>query len=163
MTHRRSDSGPACSGVATSRLTSGSSRVAIMRIPTALGCMLSGISVSLISNLFLSRLSDRNACAGAALQTSGSSTDVNKWRPQLPRGQMTPEPATHRGISRGLSKNAMGMKHIISFLLWFKVRGNIIIQCYKMINHASSRLHAGCGTNLVKSASTAPDQDYGTF
>lgn len=32
-----------------------------------------------------------------------------------------------------------------------------------MINHASSRLHAGRGTDLVKSASTAPDQDYGTF
>lgn len=34
----------------------------MMRMPTALGCMLSGIRVSLISNLLPSSVSDRNAC-----------------------------------------------------------------------------------------------------
>ena len=34
----------------------------MMRMPTALGCMLSGINVSLISYLLPSSVSDRNAC-----------------------------------------------------------------------------------------------------
>lgn len=38
----------------------------MMRMPTALGCMLSGISVSLISNRFPSSVSDRKACTEAA-------------------------------------------------------------------------------------------------
>ena len=40
----------------------------MMRMPTALGCMLSGMSVSLISNLFPSSVSDRKACIVAASQ-----------------------------------------------------------------------------------------------
>ena len=44
----------------------------MMRMPTALGCMLSGIRVSLISNLFPSSVSDRKACSKPSHIRAGS-------------------------------------------------------------------------------------------